>query len=196
MNFAGQEGRLVEGRGGISLQVTIDNKPALYRSDSMSQSIFKLVPCGLNVPHLHPQAGKVVHVTKGEVSVGFVEENGGRAIGRNLTVGQSFIIPRGLAMWVHNLGCEEAEYLDTWQNSDAGIQNMVEALFKMPLETVAAALQVDLSAAQALINRRLSPIELGPAECLARCNASASASLSTLYGPQLSSIGTLEAAGR
>lgn len=31
----------------------------------------------------------------GEVSVGFVEENGGRAIGRNLTVGQSFIIPRG-----------------------------------------------------------------------------------------------------
>lgn len=51
-------------------------------------------------------------------------------------------------MWVHNLGCEEAEYLDTWQNSDAGIQNMVEALFKMPLETVAAALQVDLSAAQ------------------------------------------------
>ncbi len=51
-------------------------------------------------------------------------------------------------MWVHNLSCEEAQYLDTWQTSDAGIQNLVEALFKMPVQTVAAALQVDLKAAQ------------------------------------------------
>ena len=32
----------------------------------------------------------------GEVVVGFVEENGGRAISQNVTVGQSFIIPAGM----------------------------------------------------------------------------------------------------
>ena len=31
----------------------------------------------------------------GEVTVGFVEENGGRAISQNVTMGQSFIIPAG-----------------------------------------------------------------------------------------------------
>ena len=54
-------------------------------------------------------------------------------------------------MWVHNLGCEEAQYLDTWQNSDPGILNIVEALFKMPVETLAAAMQVDLSTAQVFV---------------------------------------------
>ena len=61
----------------------------------------------------------------------------------------------GLAMWVHNLSCEESQYLDTWQNSDPGILNMVEALFKMPVETVAAAMQIDLSTAQVLSHRPL-----------------------------------------
>ena len=51
-------------------------------------------------------------------------------------------------MWVHNLGCETASYLDTWSSNDPGILNMVEALFKMPLPTVAAALGIDTSAAQ------------------------------------------------
>lgn len=192
LDFPAQEGKPAVGKGGSNLLVDINNKPSLYDSNSMSQSMFNLLPCGLNVPHSHPRAGKVMHVLKGQVNVGFVEENGGRAIGRNLTVGQSYIIPAGLAMWIHNLACEPAQYIDTWQNSDAGILNLVEALFKMPLETVAAALQVDVTAAQALMNRQLSPIELGPAECLARCNAT-SASLNTLYGPQLSPVATLNA---
>ena len=66
----------------------------------------------------------------------------------------------GLAMWVHNLGCEEAQYLDTWQNSDPGILNMVEALFKMPVETVAAAMQIDVRTAQVLSEDFQLPILL------------------------------------
>jgi len=60
-----QEGRSVVGRGGSTLMVDMDNKPSLYDSNSMSQSLFTLAPCGLNVPHLHPRAGKVVHVLRG-----------------------------------------------------------------------------------------------------------------------------------
>ena len=37
---------------------------------------------------------KVV-VSAGEVSIGFVEENGGRSIGQNVSAGQSYIIPQG-----------------------------------------------------------------------------------------------------
>lgn len=52
-------------------------------------------------------------------------------------------------MWVHNLACQEAQYLDTWSNSDPGIVNMVEALLKMPAPTIAAALGISTSDAQA-----------------------------------------------
>lgn len=52
-------------------------------------------------------------------------------------------------MWVHNLQCSEAQYLDTWQNNDPGIMNLVEALFKMPVETVAAAMGISTADAQA-----------------------------------------------
>ena len=31
----------------------------------------------------------------GEVSIGFVEENGGRSIGQNVSAGQSYVIPQG-----------------------------------------------------------------------------------------------------
>ena len=72
------------------------------------------------------------------------------------------MLSAGLAMWVHNLGCEEAQYLDTWQNSDPGILNMVEALFKMPVETVAAAMQIDLSTAQVLYCLSRPPVFTSP----------------------------------
>jgi hypothetical protein len=69
-------------------------------------------------------------------------------------------------MWIHNLACEPAQYIDTWQNSDAGILNLVEALFKMPLETVAAALQVDVTAAQ--VSPPPPPSLLSPVSWLTR----------------------------
>ena len=50
-------------------------------------------------------------------------------------------------MWVHNLNCEEAQYLDTWSSPDPGILNIVPALMKMPLPTLAAALNVDTATA-------------------------------------------------
>ena len=55
-------------------------------------------------------------------------------------------------MWIHNLQCSQAQYLDTWQNSDPGILNMVEALFKMPIPTVATALGISTSDAQASLS--------------------------------------------
>ena len=60
-----QEGLLTEDVGGRSYQIEIDNKPALVRSVGMSQSYFRLVPCGLNQPHMHPRSSKVVHVLAG-----------------------------------------------------------------------------------------------------------------------------------
>ena len=162
-----QEGKTTVGKGGSSLQLDINNKPSLYNSNAMSQTVFTLLPCGLNVPHVHPRAGKVVFVLQGnflgwrwledsigiswrsnkkqgtlchslfhilqclacvfrgamwlaviprlkqdelctncrcltrvnlhagEVSIGFVEENGGRSIGQNVSAGQSYVIPQG-----------------------------------------------------------------------------------------------------
>ena len=53
-------------------------------------------------------------------------------------------------MWLHNLGCEEARYLDTWQSSDPGISNIPTALFRLPPVTVAAALGIDLATAEVI----------------------------------------------
>lgn len=60
-----QEGKTTIGKGGTSLQLDINNKPALYNSNAMSQTLFTLAACGLNVPHVHPRAGKVVFVLQG-----------------------------------------------------------------------------------------------------------------------------------
>ena len=60
-----QEGKTTVGKGGNSLQLDINNKPVLYNSNAMSQTVFTLAPCGLNVPHVHPRAGKVVFVLEG-----------------------------------------------------------------------------------------------------------------------------------
>lgn len=64
-----QEGAKTVGNGGTSLQLDINNKPTLYGSKSMSQTLFSLSPCGLNVPHVHPRAGKIVHLLQGDVSL-------------------------------------------------------------------------------------------------------------------------------
>ena len=50
-------------------------------------------------------------------------------------------------MWVHNINCQRARYLDTWANSDPGILSIVPAILKMPLETIAAAFNIDTSTA-------------------------------------------------
>ena len=63
-----QEGDLTQGKGGMSLQVELDNKPALLRSEGMSQTVFTLQACGLNVPHLHSRAAKMLYVLEGEQS--------------------------------------------------------------------------------------------------------------------------------
>ena len=36
-------------------------------------------------------------INVGEVNIGFIEENGGRSIGQNVSAGQSYIIPQGQA---------------------------------------------------------------------------------------------------
>ena len=51
--------------------------PALFDT-FISAVLVELNPCDINLPHTHPRATEVAMVLAGEITMGFVEENGGQ----------------------------------------------------------------------------------------------------------------------
>jgi Cupin len=106
----------------------------------------------------------------GELLFGLVEENGGRAIATNLTVGQSVSIPQGLSHFAQNLGCETAQFLANFPNRDPGTQTELTALLRHPDVTLRGTFLLDdqvldtiKEAARSQDNPSVEP------ECAKRC---------------------------
>ena len=81
------------GFGGTGQRVAIEEMPAL-EGLGVSSVIFHIFPCAINLPHVHPRGTELFHVLEGSFLTGFLEENGGRYIEHNVTVGQVTFFPQ------------------------------------------------------------------------------------------------------
>jgi hypothetical protein len=59
----------------------------------VSSVIFEIEPCAINLPHVHPRATELFHVLQGSFTTAFLEENTGRVIENQSTVGQVTVFP-------------------------------------------------------------------------------------------------------
>jgi len=155
--------------GGTIRRALISEMPVLA-GEGLGFTLFTIKPCGINEPHVHPRASEILYVIQGRsLRVGFVEENTGRTIINDLQAGQVTVFPQGLLHYQQNLGCEEAQYISAFNSEDPGVQGVSRALFGLPLEGVASALNMD----EADVLTTKSNIPANPAkgriECLKRC---------------------------
>jgi hypothetical protein len=102
-----------------------------------------MVPCGSNLPHTHPRASEVLSLLSGgPLQVGFVDTTGASFIDI-LYPGDLTVFPRGVLHFELNVGTVEAEYLSALNSENPGTLTSSEALFRIPLRTLATSLNVD-----------------------------------------------------
>ena len=92
--------------GGEIRAANIDSFQALSGED-ISYTLFKLQPCAVNLPHVHPRAAELLYVISGKLlRTGFTEENGGRTIVNDLKSGQvKSNFYRFFFMGINNFNC-------------------------------------------------------------------------------------------
>jgi oxalate decarboxylase/phosphoglucose isomerase-like protein (cupin superfamily) len=108
-NLFGSQPNVV-GQGGTGRRADINDLPSL-QGLGVSSVFFKIDPCAINLPHVHPRGTELFHVISGQFQTGFLEENSGRMILNNLTQGMVTIFPQGLIHFEQNLGCTPASFL-------------------------------------------------------------------------------------
>jgi hypothetical protein len=74
------------GPGGESRAVNVDNFPALAGL-GVACTVATVQPCSVNLPRVHQRATDLLYLISGRLRVGFVEENGGRAIINDIEAG-------------------------------------------------------------------------------------------------------------
>mmetsp|Transcript_43977 Transcript_43977/g.171749 ORF Transcript_43977/g.171749 Transcript_43977/m.171749 type:complete len:220 (-) Transcript_43977:53-712(-) len=90
----------------------------------VSNTLFTIKPCGMNLPHYHPRATELIYVIKGhDLTVGFAEENSGRdAVINVVGEGDNAVFPQGLLHYQINLNCEhEVQFLSSLSSHDPGV---------------------------------------------------------------------------
>jgi oxalate decarboxylase/phosphoglucose isomerase-like protein (cupin superfamily) len=75
------------GPGGEIRIANVDTFPALAGL-GVATAVVTIGPCGVNLPHVHQRATELLYVISGRLRVGFVEENGGRAIINDIEAGE------------------------------------------------------------------------------------------------------------
>jgi len=116
------------GLGGELREVNVENFAPL-EGLGVSSIKLDLAPCSMGTPHLHPRANELLHVLKGKFLVGFLEENNGRYIENNITVGYVTVFPQGLVHFEINLECTPATFLSAFSSEDPGTLTIANRLF-------------------------------------------------------------------
>jgi hypothetical protein len=134
-------------------------------------------PCGLNTPHIHPDATEFLTVvTDSNIETGFVLENGFVAEQRtNLTLFQGTVFPQGSIHWQQNLDCYPAVAIAGLNSEDPGASSIAQNfLINTSGDIVDASLgfpkQIDQNNFADF--KKAIPVTLaqGVEECLIRCN--------------------------
>jgi len=152
------------------------NFPLLTGLGISAAAIF-FAPCGLNTPHIHPDATEFFTlVTDTNMETGFVLENGFVAEQRtNLTLFQGTAFPQGSIHWQQNLDCKPAVGIAGLNSEDPGASSIAQNfLINTSGDIVDAALgfpkQIDANNFADF--KKNIPVSLakGVEECLIRCN--------------------------
>jgi hypothetical protein len=151
------------------------NFPILTGLGISSAAIF-FQPCGLNTPHIHPDATEFFTlVTDTTMETGFVLENGFTTEQKtNLTLFQGTVFPKGSIHWQQNLDCKPAVGIAGLNSEDPGASSIAQNfLINTSADIVDAALgfpkQIDQNNFAEF--RKNIPVSLarGVEECLIRC---------------------------
>ncbi|KAL6955341.1 hypothetical protein U1Q18_041936 [Sarracenia purpurea var. burkii] len=83
---------------------------------------------GLVMPHSHPRAAEMFFVSKGVVSVGFID-TGSQLFQTSLKEGGVFVFPRGLLHYCLNSGFEPAVAFSVLNSQNPGVVSISDAMF-------------------------------------------------------------------
>lgn len=134
-------------------------------------------PCGLNTPHIHPDATEFFTVvTDSNITTGFVLENGFTTEQRTeLSLFQGTAFPMGSIHWQQNNDCYPAVGMAGLNSEDPGASSIAQNfLINTSGDIVDATLgfpkQIDANNFAAFKKNIPTPLALGVEECLIRCN--------------------------
>jgi len=154
---------------GSGKALNVDNRPILHGLGA-SSAMFDILPCGIVAPHIHPRGTELYHMLKGSLLVGVLEENGGRYIENNVTIGQVAIVPMGLLHFVQNLGCTNTTFLATFSSEDPGTLTVVPRMFSI---TNTQVLTSTFNQSESVIESLRASVRPSPSagvgECRRRC---------------------------
>eukprot|EP00921_Rhytidocystis_pertsovi_P013518 GHVQ01021879.1.p1 GENE.GHVQ01021879.1~~GHVQ01021879.1.p1 ORF type:complete len:283 (+),score=45.51 GHVQ01021879.1:648-1496(+) len=158
------------GMGGTIRAVNVNDLPSL-KGQGVSYTLFRLEPCGINLPHIHPRATEIIALTEGnDLVVGFAEENGGgEAVINRLYQGQVTFFPQGLIHYQQNMGCYEAVYLSALNSEDPGVITVATQLFTLPNDTLEATFALDEYEIENIRGMLPAGPAQGRAACMKRC---------------------------
>ncbi|GLJ36555.1 hypothetical protein SUGI_0734760 [Cryptomeria japonica] len=134
-------GQITVDTGGVRADATVAKFPAM-QSQGLTYVRFKIVPCGVNLPHTHPRASEVLAlISGGPLQVGLVDTQGNTFIDI-LNPGDIATFPRGMMHFQVNLGKEEADFISALNSQNPGLLSSSVSILKLPLIAVATAFNI------------------------------------------------------
>ena len=167
-NLAGSKPN-TNGTGGTGRRASITELPSL-EGIGISNVLFHIEPCGINLPHIHPRATEMFYVVEGQFQTGFLEENEGRLILNDLVKGETTFFPKGLIHFEQNLGCKNAIFLSAFNHEDPGVVTLPNRLFEIPIQALTSSFNTtDADSLNQIKSKLVNNPSRGIGECRARC---------------------------
>jgi oxalate decarboxylase/phosphoglucose isomerase-like protein (cupin superfamily) len=127
------------GSGGGSVRSLTVDQMASLEGEGLTYFLFSLKPCGVVLPHVHPRSSELIFaINARNLTVGFIEENGGRTILNSISSGDVTIIPEGLVHFATNFGCEDVSFISALNSEDPGV-SAITNVFNFPSLAIAGA---------------------------------------------------------
>ncbi|KAJ8901242.1 hypothetical protein NDN08_007091 [Rhodosorus marinus] len=136
----------------------------------VSNTLFTIKPCGMNLPHYHPRATELIYVIKGQdLTVAFAEENSGRSAVVNVVgEGDNAVFPQGLLHYQINLNCEhEVQFLSSLSSHDPGVVTVPDRMFGF--DDTALAVVFNNPRMKRFRRQRLTNLRSLSHQCIADC---------------------------
>ncbi|XVF42417.1 hypothetical protein PTKIN_Ptkin01aG0361000 [Pterospermum kingtungense] len=114
----------------LGSKVTLINVQKIPGLNTLGISLARVdyVPYGLNPPHIHPRATKILTLVQGTLYVGFVTSDD-RFITKVLYPGDVFVFPIGLIHFQFNIGNTNALAFSGLSSQNLGLISIAKAVF-------------------------------------------------------------------
>ncbi|OCH89623.1 RmlC-like cupin [Obba rivulosa] len=168
-NFLNATTGVTTGAAGHTVAASSSNFPALI-DNGMAMTVGFLGPCALNSPHIHTRATEFNYIVSGNVSAGFLAENGARFVFNDILTGQAIIFPKGVIHFEMNNGCDDALFVAVFNDEDPGVNQVAQRFFGLPPDVVSATLgDIGVQNVANLESKIPDNVIFGTQECLQRC---------------------------